>query len=282
MNKNFFEEFGKPFAAKDVLWRLQSVNEEKKCGRAIPYLDARAIADRLDAVVGQGHWRNTYTQWHDSTYRSKNKSAQKTSQLCTISIYDDELKQWIDKTDGAEDSDTEPIKGGLSDAFKRAAVRWNIGRYLYRFDPVWVSVEPYRDSFVIAKGEDLKLAERYRANVEKIFGKTVAQQLQEQSAKENHHSNEKKKPQADSSQQTKRDCKNASPVYEVKKVDVTTGQKGQNSALILSCAGKNYGVYMHGCDERLKAGVKITNVYAEKQENSFKPYTLLKRYDIAA
>lgn len=46
----------------------------------------------------------------------------KSSHLCTIFIYDDELKEWIGKTDEAENSDIEPVKGGLSGAFKRALI----------------------------------------------------------------------------------------------------------------------------------------------------------------
>ena len=44
-NKHF-EEFGKPFAASDVSWRLQYVDKTKCEGFAVPYLDARAIASR--------------------------------------------------------------------------------------------------------------------------------------------------------------------------------------------------------------------------------------------
>mgnify|MGYP002508284444 CR=1 FL=1 len=33
----------------------------------------------------------------------------------------------------------EPIKGGLSDSMKRAAVQWGIGRVLYNMEPVLVS-----------------------------------------------------------------------------------------------------------------------------------------------
>lgn len=49
--------------------------------------------------------------------------------------------------DGAEDSDIEPIKGGLSDSMKRAANQWGIGRVLYSMDTVWVNVEKKGKSF---------------------------------------------------------------------------------------------------------------------------------------
>lgn len=45
------------------------------------------------------------------------------------------------QTDGAENTDIEPVKGGLSDAYKRAAVKWGIGRYLYDMEAAWVDVD---------------------------------------------------------------------------------------------------------------------------------------------
>ena len=83
----YLEAFGKPFPASDVSWRLQYVNEQRMQGIAVPYLDARAVADRIDEVVGQNRWKDSFTPWHDSVSNKKTKS----SQLCTISIYDDEL-----------------------------------------------------------------------------------------------------------------------------------------------------------------------------------------------
>ncbi len=83
------------------------------------------------------------------------------SQICTISIYDDSLKEWISKSDGAELSNYSPIKGGLSDAFKRAAVKWGIGRYLYEITPVWVNVYMRGDKIYIQDDEMPKLQQRY-------------------------------------------------------------------------------------------------------------------------
>ena len=64
-----------------------------------------------------------------------------------------ELKdgEWITKSDGADDSNIEGAKGGISDALKRAAVLFGIGRYLYHpnaFDrskkaAVWATPEGF-------------------------------------------------------------------------------------------------------------------------------------------
>jgi hypothetical protein len=122
------EEFG----ADDIEFRVGSTSKDKSKGMALPYITNRAIMQRLDQSVGKGYWRNEYQAWHNG------------SQLCGISvkvIYEDGTSEWITKWDGAECSDFEPIKGGLSDSMKRAAVHWGIGRYLYEMDAIWVELK---------------------------------------------------------------------------------------------------------------------------------------------
>ena len=85
------------------------------CIRAIAYVTARAIQTRLDAVVGAQNWKPVFRQWHTVTDRDGNPLP---SQLCTIQIFDDDRHEWLEKTDGAENTDYEPVKGGL-DVYKR-------------------------------------------------------------------------------------------------------------------------------------------------------------------
>ena len=269
----YFEEFGKPFPASDVSWRLQYVDKDKMQGFAVPYLDARAIANRLDAVVGQHNWKDTYIPWHNCVVEEKTKS----SQLCTISIYDEERGIWIDKTDGAEDTDTEPIKGGLSDAFKRAAVKWNIGRYLYSFEPVWVTAEKRGRAFVIAKSENGKLETAYNTTVARLFGTeapkgtttTTPPPAQKQGATP---------PPAPAITQPQNNGDENADVYEVRKINVQNNQ----SSMLLFGKGKQFQAFMQGADERLKVGTRIKNVNAGRGQNSYGTYAILNSYDIAA
>ena len=272
----YFEEFGKPFPASDVSWRLQYVDKDKMQGFAVPYLDARAIAKRLDAVVGQHNWKDTYIPWHNCVVEEKTKS----SQLCTISIYDEERGIWIDKTDGAEDTDTEPIKGGLSDAFKRAAVKWNIGRYLYSFEPVWVTAEKRGRAFVIAKSENGKLETAYNTTVARLFGTeapkgttTTTPPVQ----KQNNAGSTVTPPPAPTVTQPQNNDETAD-VYEVRKINVQNNQ----SSMLLFGKGKQFQAFMQGADERLKVGTRIKNVNAGRGQNSYGTYAILNSYDIAA
>ena len=276
----YLEAFGKPFPASDVSWRLQYVNEQRMQGIAVPYLDARAVADRLDEVVGQNRWKDSFTSWHESVLGKKTKS----SQLCTISIYDDELGQWIDKTDGAEDSDIEAVKGGLSDAFKRAAVKWNIGRYLYSFNTVWVAAEARGNSYIIPESENAKLEKAYNDTVARLFGTSATKQkpdapkgttaitppsAQKQTATP---------PSAPTMTPPQNNGDENADIYEVRKINVQNNQ----SSMLLFGKGKQFQAFMQGADERLKVGTRIKNVTAGRGQNSYGTYAILNSYDIAA
>ena len=119
-----------PFSSSDIEWRVSATNAEKTKGLAVPYVTNRAIQNRLDDTVGIDGWYNDFRPW-------KNGSAQ----VCGISIFFPQLEQCLTKWDGADDSEFESVKGGLSDSMKRAAVEWSIGRYLYGMTQVWVTVQ---------------------------------------------------------------------------------------------------------------------------------------------
>ena len=83
---------------------------------------------RLDKVLGPENWSDDYKSIDGKT-------------CCTLSLYID--GRWIAKSDGAGDTSIEGEKGGFSDSFKRAAVKWGIGRYLYRDGPL-ITPEQYK------------------------------------------------------------------------------------------------------------------------------------------
>lgn len=132
-----------PFPPSQISWRVGPVNDKEKPtkGIALAYLDARDVQDRLDAVCGTG-WQSRYPH-----------AAAKT--VCEIGIKIGD--EWVWRSDGAGDTDMEAEKGSLSDAFKRAAVKWGIGRYLYDAKSPWVDVVKKGKSAVIADHEFAKL-----------------------------------------------------------------------------------------------------------------------------
>jgi hypothetical protein len=122
-----FTKLAEPFDPNDIEWRAGATNRDKSQALALAYITSRAVMNRLDNTVGPENWQDDFRAGPDGGV------------LAGIGIrFNDE---WIWKWDGAENSNIEAVKGGLSDAFKRAAVKWGIGRYLYGLDGVWVTCE---------------------------------------------------------------------------------------------------------------------------------------------
>ena len=146
------EELAQPFAPQDLEWRVQYAVKERMQGLVVPYVTCRAIQDRLDTVVGAENWRNEFQPW---------QGGKNGAQICGISIFVEERKEWLTKWDGAENTDIEAVKGGLSDSMKRAAVQWGIGRVLYKMPTFWAGVQPRGKSYYIPDSERPKLDSAY-------------------------------------------------------------------------------------------------------------------------
>lgn len=116
-----------PFPPASIHWRAQTVTRDGGKALALAFIDARDVMDRLDAVCGPENWQDSYTE------------TAKGRLICTLSIRIG--GEWISKSDGAGDTDVEGSKGAISDALKRAAVKWGIGRYLYSLKNVWAPCE---------------------------------------------------------------------------------------------------------------------------------------------
>lgn len=122
------------FPRDAVHWRAQKLTRNKDKALALAYLDARDVMDRLDDVCGPENWQDEYVE----TPRGRI--------ICRIGVRMD-AGDWVWKSDGAGETAVEGDKGGISDAFKRAAVHWGIGRYLYRLDDVYAPCEIFNDKW---------------------------------------------------------------------------------------------------------------------------------------
>lgn len=105
---------------------------------AMPYIDARLVEDRLDEVVGPGGWSDTY------------EIASNGSVVCKLSVLcmTGDGVSWVTKCDVGSPSEQpdqgDRLKAAFSDALKRAAVKFGIGRYLYRCPPSWCDYDPVK------------------------------------------------------------------------------------------------------------------------------------------
>lgn len=109
----------KPLNPNRVVWRVQQMgwSNNKPWVMVLAYLDNRAVQERFDEVFGIAGWKNEFKTGPDGGI------------LCGISVKFDE--EWVTKWDGADKTQVEAVKGGLSGSMKRAAVQWGVGRYLY-------------------------------------------------------------------------------------------------------------------------------------------------------
>lgn len=148
-----------PFDPSEIEWFIGVTTKDKTKGLAIPYINNRAVQNRLDEVCGVDGWTNEYKVFKESDTFDKSGSiiGRKMSYLCGISIWSELRSCWITKWDGAEDTDVEALKGGLSSAMKRAATQLGIGRYLYYLDSPWVEIEKKGNSYVIKAGQTFVL-----------------------------------------------------------------------------------------------------------------------------
>lgn len=178
-----------PFTFQEIEWRvLRVAKSNPKKAQVAAYVDSRAIQNRLDAVVGRENWQNTF----ESVVGSNNGT---TAHICRISIYYPERGEWITKSDGAGCTDVEPIKGGLSNAFKRAASMWGMGRYLYGLKNIWANIDEYK---CIEQASYPELEKRYNQYVNQLLSKKQG------SGKGNHQGSQKQgaKQQQPAQQQT--------------------------------------------------------------------------------
>jgi hypothetical protein len=106
--------------AEDIECRVAQVTQNKRGVSAslLLYKDARVDMRLLDEKIGPRNWMRRHTLIAGNLF-------------CTISIWDAEKGQWIEKEDVGTESNTEKEKGQASDAFKRAAFNVGIGRELY-------------------------------------------------------------------------------------------------------------------------------------------------------
>jgi hypothetical protein len=104
---------------------------------ALPYVDCRVIQDRLDEVLGVDGWQDDYECLPDG------------SVVCKLRLRLG--AEWITKVDVGGPSEQpdggDRIKAAFSDALKRAAVKFGIGRYLYRLPTAWVDWDPGKKRF---------------------------------------------------------------------------------------------------------------------------------------
>lgn len=138
--ETLLKQLKNPFDPKFVKWRVGATNADKTKGIALAYIDSREVAKRLDDVMGLDGWQKKLVGV-DGGF------------TCAVLLKIND--EWVGKENAAGNTKVEPLKGGASDAFKRAAADWGVGRYLYYLPNVWVPIKQQGNSYVLAEIPEL-------------------------------------------------------------------------------------------------------------------------------
>ena len=150
-DQHMFEALCAAFPGEIISWRVGPTNKkfwkegDKRRGQPLCYIDARDVMDRFDTVCGFGGWQNKHEIGLNGLI------------ICNIGIKLPD-GSWVWKADGAGATDMEAEKGAISDSFKRAAVRFGVGRYLYDIKTQWIELDEH---WKISKEELGKLEHYY-------------------------------------------------------------------------------------------------------------------------
>lgn len=160
---DIYEQLKRPFDPKLISWRCGATNKDKTKGIALAYIDARDVMHRLDDVMGLD-WQCRYSHADKKT-------------LCEIGL---KLNgEWVWRAGGAGDTDIEAEKGAISDAFKRAAVLWGIGRYLYSLPADWVEIDEWKKLKTTPVMPEWATPEKYDQFMEKRYKKVSQEKWEE-------------------------------------------------------------------------------------------------------
>lgn len=123
--KQIQEELKKEIPYK---WRVQSFSKHKPQATCVAYIDSRDVQDVLDK----------HCIWSDRYYSVNGML------FCEITIHADGIE--YKRSDAGSESNVEAQKGQSSDAFKRAAVKFGIGRFLYSKKMVYLKADAVKTS----------------------------------------------------------------------------------------------------------------------------------------
>ena len=146
-----------PFDPSQIEWRVMNTtkNGQPMRGQVVPYADQRAYTDRLNALFTPAGWTRKYAIHTSANFeRSQDKkTVAKVLVSCELTIFG----VGSHSATGEEFADDpNALTAAEAQAFKRAAVCFGLGRYLYYFTGSWV--DDIHFFFLWLKSVDLALS----------------------------------------------------------------------------------------------------------------------------
>lgn len=137
LTQELLESLARPFRPDQVRWKPQVVTDAGRA-LAVPYVDPRVVTERLDQVVGGDwafHWEPLGVQGDRLVIKSS---------LTILGVTREDVGEHV----LSDREQADPWKSAVSDALKRAAVHFGVGRYLYWLETVWCTYDKRRREFL--------------------------------------------------------------------------------------------------------------------------------------
>lgn len=121
--QDLYARLSAPFPEEAIYWRAGASSRDKKRAQALPYAEPRVYEDRLNDVCGLD-WAVTFKPWGDARI------------ICELTIHG-----VTRSSTGEENEGFAPGTSAEAQAFKRACVKFGLGRYLYDIPIQWVDFD---------------------------------------------------------------------------------------------------------------------------------------------
>lgn len=146
----------RPLEPKEIEWKVVSIRERYTV--IAPYASDLTIMERLDQAFGPFGWQVTLTPTGSGI-------------IAEISVRDPETGKWVAKQGESRPSGMmETLEEVISEARRRAAIAWGIGRELYDYPEVRITGEHrYIPKAVLKRLEGLPKAIREGKPLPKVI-----------------------------------------------------------------------------------------------------------------
>lgn len=141
---DLYRQLAEPFDVSEIKWRVTHTNRDGSRGAVIAFADPRAYTDRLNQLFTPSGWTRNYDVTTVSAVsrlkRDKVIQTGKVLVTCTLTIarlgcHSGSGEKWADEENA--------FTAAEAQAFKRTAMCFGLGRYLYKLPETWVSLDEY-------------------------------------------------------------------------------------------------------------------------------------------
>src|ERR1035437_2531184 len=148
--EKLFAQLEVPFDPAQVKWRVMRTSNDGRSGLVLPFADPRAYTDRLNQLFTPAGWTREYTisTVPSLTRVDRGKVVVTSKVLVATAVTITRLgshtgtgEEWADKENAVTAADAQ--------AFKRACSCFGLGRYLYRFEEIWVQLNQRGEPFAL-------------------------------------------------------------------------------------------------------------------------------------